>query len=234
MTSSSDQIISTKDLEREISEIITSDQEINIVESDSVVFPSPLLSVNEWKDKSHPIDKLSTISYDHATNNKFHKHQHLNEGAFLLTCCIFFLIISIMFHKNIYYGLLWIWRIIYHKICSFKGCDLHSGCKNRHPHQHLILNSPYWQTLSPGNGNNDHLIDITRLRPLIDAEDNIRSGRDPGSMHQSPNASYTETDKSSLEQYIIQNEYSPIIASSVCEGISTEKWYIAQSMPTLA
>lgn len=197
MTSFSDQIISTKDLEREISEIITFDQEINIVESDSIVFPCPLLSVNPWKGKLHSIDKVSAISYNHLANNRFHKHQHLNEEAFLLTCCIFFLIISIMFHKNIYSGLLWIWKTVYHRICSFKGCDLHSGCKNRHAHQHLILHSPCWQTLSPGNENNDHLVDITRLRSLIDTEDSIRSERDLESIQQSSSVSYTEADKSS-------------------------------------
>lgn len=140
-----DQLISTQEIEQEIMEMVTrgGDQEVELV----IATVSPLVGGQSQAEGA--------------------ERQHLAEGAFLLACSLLGLIIMIVFYKQIYQGLSGIWDSVTDAPVLGKWRR-----SRRESERHITLYSPCWQTLSPGNGQ-DHLIDITRLEPLIRGEEEI-------------------------------------------------------------
>jgi hypothetical protein len=131
-----------------------------------------LLEITKTFKSSEPLTPYQDLSRNIREQERMYvcQRQHLAEGAFLLACGMLGLIFLIVFHKQIYSFLSSIWDY-------FCELPILRSRKSRFSYdkagQHITLYSPCWQTLSPGTGQDDHLIDITRLQPLISAEDEL-------------------------------------------------------------
>ena len=176
--STSEQLISTEEMEQEILSIMTVSSDVDITEESKLIMvPSPLIR-NEYSNQDEinvTTTRRNDLSPSSSASSFEQGRQHLAEGAFLLTCALLGLILLVVFYKQVFNGLSTLWNQASYYMNPWSKIRMNASWNSSDEKKHhIVLNSPCWQALSQGNGQDDYLVDITRLRPLIHSEDVIR------------------------------------------------------------